>query len=186
MTTLTSALDYSSSSPAIIIPAVGLHLSYNDLNHHLVSLQISLAKIGVGPQLAVTISLINSLEFAISFLAVGAQRGIAAPLNPAYQQDEVEFYVDDIKAALLIVPQGAVKNESPAVRAARKFGLGIAEIWWDGKAIRLDLKEKGNRLKLNQNVVKAQIDDIAVSRSGAKIDGSLYCIPVEQRGVQKV
>jgi acyl-CoA synthetase (AMP-forming)/AMP-acid ligase II len=162
MATLTTALSYGSTSPAIIVPETGLHLSYNDLKHHIQTLQSSLAKIGVAPQSAVSISLINGLEFSIAFLAVCAQRAIAAPLNLAYQQSEVEFYVDDIKAVLIIVPRGAVEKEAPAVKAARKFGAGIAEIWWDGKKVQLDLKEKGKHLKPGQNVATAVGDDVAV------------------------
>src|SRR5208282_3690039 len=162
MSTLTTALNYNSPSPAIIIPETDLQISYPSLIWHIHSLQSRLASLGVCPRSAVTISLINGLEFAISFLAVGAQRAIAAPLNPAYQQSEVEFYIDDIKAALLIVPKGAVEKDAPAVRAARKFGAGVAEIYWDGKQIQLDLKEKGKYLKPKQVVVKAEADDIAV------------------------
>jgi len=162
MSTLTTALNYNSSSPAIIIPEKELELSYKDVQDLISSLQAKLAEIGVAPHTAVPISLINGLEFAIAFLALGAQRAIAAPLNSSYQQSEVEFYVDDIKATLLIVPRGAVGNDAPAVRAGRKFHAGIAEIWFDGKEIQLDLKEKGKYLKRNQSVVKAQPDDIAV------------------------
>jgi acyl-CoA synthetase (AMP-forming)/AMP-acid ligase II len=162
MTTLTASINYDSSSPAIIVPETGLQLTYNDLKHHIRSLQASLAEIGVAPHSAVSISLINGLEFAISFLAVGAQAAIAAPLNPSYQQSEVEFYVDDIKAALLIVPRGAIEKDAPAVKAARKFGAGIAEIWWDGKKVLLQLKEKGKHLKPGQKVVQANTENIAV------------------------
>lgn len=168
MTTLTTALNYGSSSPAVIIPETGLHISYHDLKNHITVLQSSLAEIGVAPHSAVTISLINGFEFAVSFLAIVAQRAIAAPLNPAYQQSEVEFYVDDIKAALLIVPRGAVQKDSPAVRAARKSGAGVAEIWFDGKHIQLDLKEKGNNLEPKQSVVQARVDDIAVRFSAER------------------
>jgi oxalate---CoA ligase len=162
MTTLTTALNYSSSSPAIIIPETGFHLSYSDLRREIASLQSALAAVGVARHSAVSISLVNGLEFAISFLAVGAQRAIAAPLNPAYKQSEVEFYVDDLKAALLLVPKGAVTADAPAVRAARKFNAGVAEVWWDGRTIQLDLKEKGKHLKPKQAVVNAQSADIAV------------------------
>jgi oxalate---CoA ligase len=162
MSTLTTALSYNSRSPAIIIPEADLKISYHSLKRRIHSLQSRLASLGVSPHSAVTFSLINGLEFAICFLAVGAQRAIAAPLNPAYQQAEVEFYVDDIKAALLIVPRGAVEKDAPAVRAARKFGAGVAEIYWDGNQIQLDLKEMGKHLKPKEAVVKAEVDDIAV------------------------
>ena len=162
MATLTSALRYSSSSSAIILPETSLSLSYGDVKRHIDTLQSSLAEVGVSPRSAVTLSLVNGLEFAISFLAVSAQRAIAAPLNPSYQESEIEFYVDDIKAVLMIVPQDAVKANSPAVRAARKFGVGIAEIGWDGQTVRLVLKEKGKYLKPYQAIVRAEPDDIAV------------------------
>jgi oxalate---CoA ligase len=163
MSTLVTALSSTSSSPAIIIPSSNLHVSYPSLQKHISHLQSTLASLGVAPGSAVSISLINGLEFAISFLAVGAQAAIAAPLNPAYKQSEVEFYVDDIKAALIIVPRGAVERGDEAVKAARKFGAGVAEIWWDGKVVKLELKEKGKKLNLGQKVVQAKGDDIAVS-----------------------
>jgi oxalate---CoA ligase len=162
MTTLTTALNYSSTSPAIIIPDSGLQLSYNNLQHQITQLQSSLAKIGVAPRSAISISLPNTLEFAISFLAVAAQRAIAATLNPAYKQSEFEFYIDDIKSALIIVPRGAVEGNAAAVKAARKFGVGVAEIWFDGGDVVLELKERGKLLKPGQNVVKAEGDDVAV------------------------
>lgn len=71
--------------------------------------------------------------------------------------------MDDIKAALIIVPRGAVEKDAPAVKAARKFNAGIAEIWWDGSKIKMALKEKGKHLKSKQDIVKAQSDDIAVT-----------------------
>ena len=163
MTSLTTALQWHSASPAIIIPETDRTFSYKDVKRYIDILQSHMAEIGVFPGSAVTMSLMNGLEFVISFLAIAAQRAIAAPLNPSYQQNEVEFYVDDIKAVLILVPKGALENDSPAVRAARKFGAGIAEIWWDGETIRLDLKVRGNYLKPKQPVVKAGPEDVAVT-----------------------
>lgn len=165
MSTLTTVLQYQSLSSAIILPSTGSHISYSDIRKQISALQVSLAEIGLSPGLAVTMSLVNGIEFALSFLSIGAQGAIAAPLNPAYKESEVEFYVNDIKAALMIVPRGAFKSNSPAVRGARKFSAGIAEIWWDGGAIRLDLKENGKRLKPKQNIVQAQADNVAVQIS---------------------
>lgn len=163
MTTgLTAALKWHSASPAIIIPETDRIFSYEDVKRHIDILQSYMAEVGVFPGSAVTMSLVNGLEFVISFLAIAAQRAIAAPLNPSYQQSEVEFYVDDSKAVLILVPKGAFENDTPAVRAARRFGAGIAEIWWDGETIRLDLKVKGNCLKPNQPVVNADTEDVAV------------------------
>jgi acyl-CoA synthetase (AMP-forming)/AMP-acid ligase II len=180
MATLVTALSTTSSSPAIIIPESNLHISYPSLKHHISTLQSQLAKLGVSPGSAVSISLINGLEFAISFLAVGAQGAIAAPLNPAYKQSEVEFYVDDVKAGLIIVPRGAVQREDEAVKAARKFGAAVAEIYWDGKLVQLELKEKGQKLRPGQKVVQAKSDDIAVPTVPMRNANSFsHALPIE-------
>ena len=39
----------------------------------------------------------------------------AAPLNPAYREDEFHFYMDDLKARALLVEEGST---SPAIAAA--------------------------------------------------------------------
>ena len=56
----------------------------------------------------------------VVFLAVIRARGVAAPLNPAYTQDEFEFYLSDSGARLLVT--GADGN-APAQAAAAKLGL---------------------------------------------------------------
>ena len=201
MTTLTAAISSTSSSPAITIPDSNLHISYPSLKAHISKLQSRLAALGIQPGSAVSISLPNTLEFAVSFLAVCAQGAIAAPLNSAYKQSEVEFYVDDIKAGMIIVPRGAVGRDEDAVRAARKFGAGVAEIAWEAGEVRLELVEKGRTLKPGQQVVQAKSEDIAVLAPapcsftwesdfllyrGIVTDGSLCYIRVERLDGQKV
>ena len=58
---------------------------------------------------------------ATAFLCV-ASAATSAPLNPAYRQDEFEFYLEDLKAKALIVEAG---SESPALRAAEKLGVAV-------------------------------------------------------------
>jgi acyl-CoA synthetase (AMP-forming)/AMP-acid ligase II len=58
---------------------------------------------------------------AAAFLCV-ASAAASAPLNPAYRQDEFEFYLEDLKAKALIVEAG---SESPALRAAEKLGVAL-------------------------------------------------------------
>ena len=58
---------------------------------------------------------------ATAFLSV-ASAAASAPLNPAYRQDEFEFYLEDLKAKALIVEAG---SESPALRAAEKLGVAL-------------------------------------------------------------
>src|SRR5271167_2293693 len=74
-----------------------------------------LNELGVGRGDGVVIVLPNGPEMAAAFLSVGAAAA-AAPLNPAYRQDEFEFYLGDLNAKALIVEVG---SESPALDAAQ-------------------------------------------------------------------
>ncbi|KAI5809584.1 peroxisomal-coenzyme A synthetase [Peziza echinospora] len=183
MPTLRSAIT-PTTSPAIIIPQLDLTLSYPDLNRVLNSFQSALASIGVGAGTAVSIALANNLEFVVSFLAVGAQRAIAAPLNPNYKQEEFEFYIDDVKSMLVIVPPGAVKADAPAVRAARKYNAGIAEIQWDGRRgeVVLELKERG-RAGIPVPVQEAREDDVALVLHTSGTTGKPKAVPLTHKNL---
>ena len=118
---------------------------------------------GVTPEAAVSIALPNTYEFIVAFLASAWQRGIAAPLNSAYKQEEFEFYIDDLKSAVALVPKGSYSKDGPAVRAARKYSAAIAECYWDGQEVVLDVKDEGKlKGKGNRKVETAQPDDIAL------------------------
>jgi long-subunit acyl-CoA synthetase (AMP-forming) len=129
------------------------------------SFQRKLAAIGIGHGSPVSIAVVNSYEFIVSFEASAWQRGIAAPLNPAYKQDEFEFYIEDIQSAIVLVPRGAYKADAPAVRAARKFNAAVAECYWDEmkQEVALDVKDMGQlKGKGEQQVLKPQADDVAL------------------------
>jgi oxalate---CoA ligase len=81
----------------------------------------SLNELGIGRGDRVAIVLPNGPEMAAAFLCV-ASAAAAAPLNPAYRQDDFEFYLEDLKAKALIVEAG---SESPALRAAEKLGVAV-------------------------------------------------------------
>ena len=165
MSTLSSSFSLDSEDPAIIVPDKSnpLIITYHRLSAEVLSFQKKLAKLGVTPQAAVSIALPNSYAFIIAFLAASWQRAIAAPLNSAYKQDEFEFYIDDLSSAVALVPQDAYKQDGPAVRAARKYNAAIAECYWNGHDIILDVKDAGKLSgKGNQRVETAQPDDVAL------------------------
>ena len=103
-TTLSNAFSAGDNSTAIIVPSKpqALAISYKQLSAEVLSFQKKLAKLGVTPQAAVSIALPNTYEFIVAFLAAAWQRGIAAPLNAAYKQEEFEFYIDDLKSAVAL------------------------------------------------------------------------------------
>lgn len=165
MATLSTSFQLDGKSPAIIIPGKpdALTISYQDLTHEVAKFQRKLAQLGITPQAAVSIALPNSYEFIVAFLAASWQRAIAAPLNSAYKQDEFEFYIDDLSSAVAIVPKGSFQKDEPAIRAARKYKAAIAECYWNGEEVVLDVKDPGKlKGKGNQKVEKAQPDDVAL------------------------
>lgn len=163
--TLKSSIKGAGYSTAIVIPSKPepLTVTYNQLLADVSAFQVKLAALGIKTGAPVSVALVNSYEFIVSFLATAWQRGIAAPLNPAYKQDEFEFYIDDIKSALVLVPRGAVAAGSPAVKAARRYKAAIAECYWDsGKAeVVLDVKDRG-QLGGHAAVQEPQPDDVAL------------------------
>lgn len=165
MATLARSFSSESSDIAILVPncSAPLSVSYQQLHTHVADFQAKLARLGVGHGAAVSIALVNSYEFIVSFLAASWQRAIAAPLNPAYKQDEFEFYIDDLSSTLVLIPQGSYAQNGPAVRAGRKYQAAIAECYWNGTEMVLDVKEQGKLAGGRPGQVEqAQPDDIAL------------------------
>lgn len=167
MSTLQNSINGVDSSVAVIIPSKPnpLTVTYKDLLAECSSFQRKLAAIGITNRSPVSIATINSYEFIVSFLAASWQRGIAAPLNPAYKQEEFEFYIEDIKSAIVLVPRGAYAADAPSVRAARKFNAAVAECYWDDakKEVALDVKDLGQlKGQGKEKVLRAEPDDVAL------------------------
>ena len=164
MATLSTTLP-TTGGTAIIIPSKpnALTISYPKLASHVLAFQKKLARLGIHPQAAVSIAIPNSYEFIVAFLAASWQRAIAAPLNPAYKQEEFEFYIDDLSSALALVPRDSFRQDGSAVRAARNHQAAIAECYWNGHEVALDIKETGKLSgKGSQAVQRPQPDDIAL------------------------
>lgn len=185
-TTLSTSFSATSDATAIIVPGKSNYLvvSYKQLSADISSFQQKLAKLGLTPQGAVSIALPNTYEFIVAFLASSWQRGIAAPLNAAYKQDEFEFYIDDLKSAIALVPQGSFAKDGPAVRAARKYNAAIAECYWNGKEVVLDVKDAGKLAgKGNQKVETAQPDDIALVLHTSGTTGRPKAVPLTHKNL---
>ena len=84
----------------------------------------ALGELGIGHGDRVAIVLPNAPELAASFVAISCH-ATSAPLNPAYKQEEFEYYLCDLKATALVVQRGA---DSPAIAAARRLGIQILEL----------------------------------------------------------
>jgi acyl-CoA synthetase (AMP-forming)/AMP-acid ligase II len=110
-------------APALNAPG-GVALSYRGLRALLADTAASLASQGIGPGDRVGIVLENGPEMAAAFLAIGSA-ATAAPLNPSYRAEELEFYLTDLRAKLLVVAAG---KDSPAVGVAQQLGIPIARL----------------------------------------------------------
>ncbi|KAF2467127.1 acetyl-CoA synthetase-like protein [Lindgomyces ingoldianus] len=184
-TTLENAFSEDSSSTAIIVPSKPpLYISYQRLTADVKAFQQQLAALGVTAQSAVSIALPNSYEFIVSFIAASWQRAIAAPLNPAYKQSEFEFYIDDLSSAVALVPKGAFSQDAASVRAARKYKAAIAECFYNGKEVVLDVRENGKLAgESNKNVQSAQPDDIALVLHTSGTTGRPKAVPLTHRNL---
>lgn len=183
-TTLENAFSKASESPAIIIPSnPSITVSYKTLAADVKAFQQKLAKLGVSAQAAVSIALPNSYEFIVSFIAASWQRAIAAPLNPAYKQSEFEFYIDDLSSAIALVPKGAFVQDAAAVRAARKYQAAIAECYYNGKEVVLDVKETGKLAGKTAIVETAQPDDVALVLHTSGTTGRPKAVPLTHRNL---
>ncbi|PBP21696.1 peroxisomal-coenzyme A synthetase [Diplocarpon rosae] len=187
-TTLSNCFSAGDKATAIIIPSKPnpLTVSYRQLSAEIFSFQKKLAKLGVTPQSAVSIALPNTYEFIVAFLASAWQRGIAAPLNSAYKQEEFEFYIDDLKSAVALVPKGSYAQDGAAVRAARKYTAAVAECYWNGSEVVLDVKEEGKlKGKGNQKVQTARPDDIALVLHTSGTTGRPKAVPLTHKNLTR-
>src|SRR5207249_7349983 len=89
--------------PAIVVPEENVRVTYRGLRSQVEALASALVSAGVGRGDRVGIALPNGLPMIVSFLAASIA-GTAAPLNPAYKEDEFRFYLDDTDARVLILP----------------------------------------------------------------------------------
>ncbi len=121
--TLLSLLEVGRATvPAVVVPD-GPELSYRSLRHHVGRVADALASLGVGRGDRVAIVLGNGPEAVVAILGAAAAAA-AAPLNPAYTEDEFRFYLQDVSARALIVPRGG----GEAVRRAWPPASPLVEI----------------------------------------------------------
>ncbi|EME38193.1 hypothetical protein DOTSEDRAFT_57700 [Dothistroma septosporum NZE10] len=187
MATLSNAFSSTSTATAIVIPgSPALEISYKQLYADVLSFQQKLAKLGITAGSAVSIALPNSYPFIVAFLASSWQRGIAAPLNPAYKQNEFEFYIDDLSSALVLVPQG--QADGPAVKAAKRYNAAVAECYLDPstKEVVLDIKDTGKLSgQGNKPVARAQPDDTALVLHTSGTTGRPKAVPLSHRNLTR-
>ena len=127
MTTFTTlpAMIAAQNPQAIAIAAPDrMPLLYGELSALISRTKGSLRGFGIARQDRVALVLDNGPEMACAFVAI-ASACTAAPLNPAYREEEFAFYLSDLQARALVVAQG---SSSASVAVARKLGLLVLEL----------------------------------------------------------
>src|SRR3984957_4403493 len=133
-------------------------LSYEGLRALIERTCATLNDLGIGLGDRVAIVLANGPEMATAFLSV-ASAATSAPLNPAYKQEEFEFYLEDLKAKALIVETG---SESPALRAAEKLGVAVLTLILERQVAAGAFELSGSPLGAAIRPGPAKPDDVAL------------------------
>jgi acyl-CoA synthetase (AMP-forming)/AMP-acid ligase II len=101
--TLLDVLHFADSHTAVVIPELGIRVTYDSLRQQVLSMANALASVGIRRGDAIAIALPNGLPAIVSFLAASIA-GTAAPLNLAYPYEEFVFFLDDTNAKILLCP----------------------------------------------------------------------------------
>ena len=113
-TTLIGLLsDIPADRTAIIVPEQNLRVTYGALRNQVDSMARALVAAGVNRSDRVGMALPNGLPTIVAFLAAGIA-GTAAPLNPAYKEEEFRFYLEDTNAKVLLLPREGAEDARKA------------------------------------------------------------------------
>ena len=100
-------------STAVILPETNTRVTFGKLREQIQEMADTLVALGIQPGDRVATSLTNGLPAIVSFVAA-SMAGTAAPLNPGYRQDEVNFYLEDTSAKLLLAPADGMEDARKA------------------------------------------------------------------------
>ena len=170
----------SGAAPALGAPGRET-LSFDGLRSHVATTVETLNRLGIGHGDVVAIVLDNGPEMASSFLAIGAA-ATTAPLNPTYRAEELEFYLSDLDARLLVVEADA---DSPARQVAASLDLPIAELVKDDSAAAgtFTLDGAGREPVPSNRSGAAGPDDIALVLHTSGTTSRPKIVPLSQRNV---
>jgi acyl-CoA synthetase (AMP-forming)/AMP-acid ligase II len=109
----------------------GVSLTYAALRASIDAVARGLRARGIARGATVALAMPNGLGVVVAFLGIARAGCVAAPLNPAYTQDEFTFYLDDIGPALVLAPPGAAPLARAAAEALR-IPVGDVHVAADG------------------------------------------------------
>ena len=136
--------------------------------------------LGIGCGGRVAIVLPNGPEMAAAFLAIGAGAA-TAPLNPAYREDEFDFYLSDLEPRALVLAAGL---DSPARSVAGRRGIPVIELapQADGPAGSFTLQAAGAAASPAAGGM-AEPEDVALLLHTSGTTSRPKLVPLAQRNI---
>src|ERR1700745_4185028 len=127
--TLLDVLHFADAHTAVIVPELGIRVTYASLRQQVLAMADALASAGIRPGDRVAIALPNGLPAIVSFLAASIA-GTAAPLNPAYPYEEFLFFLADTNARVLLCPPAGAEFARSAAsdRKIPVFPVGMIDV----------------------------------------------------------
>jgi oxalate---CoA ligase len=168
-------LGSSESAEPALRSTEGLSLTHGDLRAAVERLAGQLRSDGVNRGDRVAIVLPNGPEMALTFLAV-ASCATAAPLNPAYRQEEFRFYLDDLGAKALITLPG------DAAEAHAAAGASVMRVSVDGHGGAMQFAPSG-RAPSPASVDFGEPDDVALVLHTSGTTARPKIVPLTQRNL---
>ncbi len=129
--TLLDVLHFADSNTAIVVPELGLRITYDSLRQQVLEMANALASARIRRGDVVAIALPNGLPAIVGFLAASIA-GTAAPLNPAYPYEEFHFFLGDTNARVLLCPPTGAEL-ARAAAADRNIPVFTVEMSDQGK-----------------------------------------------------
>jgi acyl-CoA synthetase (AMP-forming)/AMP-acid ligase II len=158
---------------AIILPDHAIRVSYGSLRTQVQALAEQLAAAGIGPGDRIGIALPNGLPMIVSFLAA-SMAGTAAPLNPAYKEEEFRFFLEDTSARVLILPPDGLDE----ARRAAGDRVPILTIDMDESGI-VSLKDVPGR----KSIIAPSVDSAALVLHTSGSTGRPKRVPLAHRNL---
>src|ERR1700733_14746526 len=126
--TLLDVLRFANSHTAIVVPELGISVTFDSLRRQVLTMADALASAGIRRGDAAAIALPNGLPAIVSFLAASIA-GTAAPLNPAYPYEEFLFFLGDTDARVLLCPPAGAEyaRTAPLDRKIPVFPVEMSE-----------------------------------------------------------
>ena len=154
-------------------------MTYSHLWQCLQETRQTLRTLGVGRQDRVAVVLPDGPEMAVACLAIAASV-TCAPLNPAYRDNEYEFYFADLGISALIVQSGVAL---PARTAAQAHGIPLIELTPIREAAAGRFTLQGNIPPAPTAQEDMYVDDVALILHTSGTTSRPKIVPLTQRNL---